>query len=109
MLRSQTQQYWEIEMAEYILLIHDDAISNDDDWGPYIQKLQQGGFFEGGSAIGGGVCARKSGEPRSVTGHLTGYIRVNADSIVKAKSLLTGNPHFEASGTVEIRELPRTD
>jgi hypothetical protein len=58
-------------MAEYILLMHDDAISNDDAWGSYIQKLQQGGFFEGGSAIGDGVCARKSGEPASVTAHLT--------------------------------------
>ena len=100
---------WEIEMTEYILLMHDDAISNDDSWGPYIQKLQQGGFFEGGSAIGDGVCVRKSGEPASVTVHLTGYIRVIADSIDQAKSLLTGNPHFEAGGTVEIRELPRTD
>jgi hypothetical protein len=107
MLGSQTQQ--ETKMAEYILLMHDDAISNDDAWEPYIQKLQQGGFFEGGSAIGDGVCARKSGEPASVTAHLTGYIRVNAASIDHAKSLLTGNPHFEAGGTVEVRELPRTD
>src|SRR5262245_8750302 len=81
-------------MPEYILLMHDDAISNDDAWGPYIQKLQQGGFFEGGSAIGDGDCARKSGDPASVTAHLTGYIRVNADSIDQAKSLLTGNPHI---------------
>jgi hypothetical protein len=44
-----------------------------------------------------------------VTAHLTGYIRVTADSIDQARSLLTGNPHFEAGGTVEIRELPRTD
>jgi hypothetical protein len=107
-LRSQRRQYWESEMAEYILLMHDDAISNDDAWGSYIQKLQQGGFFEGGSAIGDGVWLRKSGEPASVTAHLTGYIRVNADSIDQAKSLLTGNPHFEAGGTIEIRELPRT-
>jgi len=40
MLRSQTERYWEIEMAEYILLMHD-AISNDDDWGPYVQKLSR--------------------------------------------------------------------
>ena len=96
-------------MAEYILLMHDDAISNDDAWGPYIQALQQGGFFEGGSAIGDGLCVRKSGEPASVTKHLTGYIKLNAATIDEAKSLLTGNPHFEAGGTVEIRELPRTD
>jgi hypothetical protein len=96
-------------MAEYILLMHNDAVSNDDSWGPYIQKLQQGGFFEGGSVIGDGVCSRKGGEPSSVTAHLTGYIRVNARSIDQAKSLLAGNPHFEAGGTVEIRELPRSD
>jgi len=96
-------------MAEYILLMHDDAIGHDDAWGPYIQKLQQGGFFEGGSAIGDGLCARKSAKPASITAHLTGYIKVSADSIAQAKSLLTGNPHFEAGGTVEIRELPRTD
>ena len=96
-------------MAEYIFLMHDDAITNDDAWGPYVQKLQDGGSFEGGSAIGDGVCARKSGEPACVTEHLTGYIRVNAGSIDQAKSLLAGNPHFEAGGTVEIRELPRTD
>jgi hypothetical protein len=96
-------------MAEYILLMHDDASSSDEAWRPYIQGLQQGGFFEGGSAIGDGVCARKTGEPASVTAHLTGYIKVKAHSIDQARSLLTGNPHFEAGGTVEIRELPRTD
>jgi len=109
MLRSETLRYWEFEMTEYIFLMHDDATSNDDAWGQYIQKLQQGGVFEGGSAIGDGVCARKNGEPASVTAHLTGYIRVTADSIDQARSLLSGNPHFEAGGTVEIRELPRTD
>jgi hypothetical protein len=34
---------------------------------------------------------------------------VKAASLEEAKSLLAGNPHFEAGGTVEIRELPRTD
>jgi hypothetical protein len=96
-------------MAEYIFFMHDDAIDDDNAWGPYLDKLKQGGFLEGGSAIGHGLCARKSGELPSVTAHLTGYIRVNADSFDQAKSLLIGNPTFEAGGTVEIRELPRTD
>jgi hypothetical protein len=34
---------------------------------------------------------------------------VNANDLEQAKSLLVGNPVFEAGGTVEIRELPRTD
>jgi hypothetical protein len=99
----------EVDMAEYIFLMHDDANDDDNAWGPYLDKLRQGGFLEGGSAIGHGVCARKSGELPPVTSHLTGYIRVRADSLDQATSLLIGNPLFEAGGTVEIRELPRTD
>ena len=72
-------------------------------------KLKQTGCFQGGSAIGEGVCVRKSGVPAPVTEHLSGYIRVSAENLHQAKSLLIGNPHFEAGGTVEIRELPRTD
>ena len=96
-------------MAEYIFLMHDDAVADEKAWEPYLRKLQQGGFFQGGSAIGDGVCTRKSGTPASVTAHLTDFIRVTADSLGQAKSLLIGNPVFEAGGTVEIRELPRTD
>ncbi|MGP0091863.1 MAG: hypothetical protein ACLPKB_18175 [Xanthobacteraceae bacterium] len=98
-------------MIEYIFLMHDDAIDdvNLDAWEPYLGKLKQGGFLQGGSAIGDGVCARKSGAPGSVTEHLTGYVLVDADSLDQARSLLIGNPVFEAGGTVEIRELPQTD
>jgi hypothetical protein len=95
-------------MADYILLMHDDAGDEVFDWEPYIRRLKQDGCFEGGSAIGAGVCARKSGRVPAVTEHLAGYIRVTADSLDAARSLLAGNPHFEAGGTVEIRELPRT-
>jgi hypothetical protein len=58
-------------MTEYILLMHDDAIDDDTAWEPYLRKLRQSGVFEGGSAIGDGVCARKSGTPPGVTAHLT--------------------------------------
>ena len=96
-------------MPDYILLMHDDSDADDSAWAPYLQRLQQGGFFQGGSAIGQGVCLRKSGEPAPVTAHLAGFIRVSAGSLDQAKSLLVGNPVFEAGGTVEIRELPLTD
>ena len=97
-------------MGDYILLMHDDAIIDDTRaWEPYLSTLKQAGFFQGGSAIGEGVCARKTGTPRSITAYLTGFVRVNADSLDQAKSLLIGNPLFEAGGTVEIRELPRSD
>ena len=44
-----------------------------------------------------------------MTAHLTGYFRVVADSLDDAKSMLAGNPLYEAGGTVEICELSRTD
>src|SRR5262245_53671060 len=55
------QRHWEIGVTEFIFLMHDDSITDDDGWDPYIRRLQEGGHFEGGSAIGDGVCARKSG------------------------------------------------
>jgi hypothetical protein len=95
-------------MAEYVLLMHDDAIADEGLWEPYIRRLQHAGCFEGGSAIGDGMCARKSGPPARISAHLTGYIRVQAENLEEAISLLAGNPHFEAGGTVEVRELPRS-
>jgi hypothetical protein len=95
-------------MADYILLMRDDApVDDNEGWDPYLRTLKQKGVFEGGSAIGEGICVRKSGPAPAISGHLVGYIRVTADTIDQAKLLLAGNPHFEAGGTVEIRELPR--
>ena len=96
-------------MADYIFLMHDDAGDDEAAWEPYLRRLRASGCFAGGSAIGDGVCLRKRGAPAPVTAHLAGYIRVTAESLDQAKSLLAGNPHYEAGGTVEIRELPRTD
>jgi hypothetical protein len=96
-------------MPEYILLMHDDAVDEERAWEPYLHGLRHAECFQGGSAIGGGVCVRKSGTPAPMTAHLRGFLRVNADSLDQARSLLIGNPLFEAGGTVEIRELPRTD
>ena len=106
----QASRSQETDMAEYIFLMHNDVAGDDDEssWEPYLERLRESGSFEGGSAIGDGICARKGQAAPSITAHLTGYIRVKADNIAQAKSLLAGNPHFEAGGTLEIRELPRT-
>lgn len=96
-------------MAEYIFLMHDDAILEEQgSWEVYISFLKRVGAFDGGSEIGKGVCFRRGGNPASLSKHLTGYMRVTADSLDHAKSLVIGNPHYEAGGTVEVRELPRS-
>ena len=96
-------------MTDYIFLMHGDAKADGGAWEPYLGKLKQGGFFEGGSAIGSGVCLRKSGPPAELSAHIVGFVKVKADSLHQAKSLVFGNPVFEAGGTVEIRELPHTN
>jgi len=96
-------------MADYILLMHDDAPEGQRDhdpgkWATYLGKLKKAGVFQGGSSIGDGICTSKSGPAATITG-LSGYIRVQAESLTKARELVVGNPVFEAGGTVEIREL----
>lgn len=99
-------------MNDYILLMHNDAQGETRDrgaeWAAYLAQLQQAGAFQGGSAIGDGVCLSKAGTPPGITSQLAGYIRVQAESWDRARELVHGNPVFEAGGTVEIRELPRT-
>lgn len=96
-------------MADYILLMRDDAVPDEAAWEPYLSKLRQRGVFQGGSEIGDGICVRKRGAAPPPTRHLCGFIRVNASDLDEAKLLLIGNPVFEAGGTVEIRELPRSE
>ena len=97
-------------MTEYMLFMHDDAPASASDavhtWPTYLATLRATGAFEGGSAIGDGICVSKEATEAEVARHLTGYIRIRATSLEAARALLVGNPVYEAGGTVEIRELP---
>lgn len=99
-------------MNDYILLMHDDstdsATANDTSaWDKYFAILRESGLFDGGSAIGKGFAFRKIGPAGASSEYLSGYIRLRAASLEQAKSFLSGNPVYEAGGTVEVRELPR--
>lgn len=99
-------------MNDYIFLMHDDARKNaeqnsDAAWAKYLAMLGESGQFSGGSSIGPGICITRSGLAKKITSHLSGYIRIEAESLEHAKQLLEGNPVLESGGTVEIRELPR--
>jgi hypothetical protein len=95
-------------MPDYLFLMHNDAVAGEQTWAPYLHMLLEDGILRGGSAIGDGVCERKNGTAAALTSHLAGFMRVSADNLDHARSLLAGNPVFEAGGTVEIRELPQT-
>ena len=93
-------------MADFLLLMHDDATAPEAGWDAYFQRLHQSGAFQGGSSIGGGATFRKTGTPASAALHLVGFVRVRADDLDAARAWLEGNPVYEAGGTVELRALP---
>lgn len=97
-------------MNDYILLMLDDTAHPDAAsgalWESYIASLRQSGQFDGGSSIGKGALYRKGAPADSASLDVTGYLRVRAVDLDDAVRFLTGNPHYEAGGGVEIRELP---
>lgn len=95
-------------MADFILLMHNDAASTPsaEMWQSYLSGLRQQGVLDGGSSIGGGTAFRKELPSGRQSSHLAGYIRVRAESAEQARQYLSGNPVFERGGTVEIRQLP---
>lgn len=97
-------------MAEFLFLMHSDVREpvSEDGWNEYIEKLVSIGAMRAGSAVGGGRSFRRSGRPANVSGHIVGYLKIEAESVNHAETMLSGNPIFEANGTVEIRELPET-
>ncbi|MET3493483.1 hypothetical protein ABIC90_000516 [Variovorax boronicumulans] len=84
------------------------AADDPKQWEQYIATLRGTGQFDGGSSMGRGECLKKN-QPSQPTGNdFSGFIRVRAVSLESAKQFLLGNPVYEAGGTVEIRELPRS-
>lgn len=99
-------------MKDFILFMYDDvldaATANDDEkWANYFSSLRASGRFDGGSAIALGFKFRKNLADEACETRMNGLIRVRAPSLAEAKRFLSGNPTYEAGGTVEIRELPR--
>jgi len=100
-------------MNEYILFMHDDAVDPaiaDDGarWQHYLSALRASGQFDGGSAIGPGVLARRDGDTVPAPCGVNGYLRVRAQSLEDAQRFLAGNPNYDAGGTVEVRQLLRS-
>jgi len=100
-------------MNDYILFMHDDArdaaVATDGNlWTQYMSALRASGRFDGGSAIGTGIAFKKDGAGTAAPTTVSGYIRIRAENADAAQQFLIGNPIYEAGGTVEIRELPRT-
>jgi hypothetical protein len=97
---------------DYILFMHNDAPDSNaagdgDAWGAYLSGLRASGQFDGGSSIGAGERVQKHQPTSAASMELMGFIRVRAESFADARRFVTGNPVYEAGGTVEIRELLR--
>ncbi len=99
-----------MQIRDFILFMHNDALTppSSEAWTQYFAKLRALSVFNGGSAIGTGEVFRKLAPAGQPSHHLSGYIRIRAEDFAAAQVLLSENPVFEAGGTVEIRELPRS-
>jgi len=95
-------------MKDFLLLMHAGTKPAADAWGPYLAKLREAGCFQGGSAMGDGVCVARGGSAPDITRHLSGYVKIRANDLAHAQTLLDGNPVYELGGVVEIRELPES-
>jgi hypothetical protein len=95
-------------VPDYLFLMHNDLPGgqSEADWDTYITGLRAADVFRGGSSIGDGMSFRRAGAPLAAQTSLTGFIRIQAPDLGSAQAFLTGNPVYEAGGTVEIRELP---
>ena len=100
-------------MKDYLMLMHGDARTPERArdalaWDCYLQAVRRTGHFLGGSSVGTGACFSRVDASKEVTAHIVGYLRVRADSLDDARKFLLDNPVYEAGGTVEIRELPKS-
>jgi len=97
-------------MADFLLLMHDDAVEpiREADWNTYLDALGASGALLGGSAVGGGACVRRAGPVPEISRRIVGYVKVRAADLDAARARVPGNPVYEAGGTVEVRELPRS-
>ena len=100
----------ETDSGEFIFLMHDThgLDGREENWQPYLDMLIAAGALRGGSAMGSGLCVRRSGDAPAISHHLVGYMKIEARDLNHAQELIPGNPVYEAGGTVEIRELPVT-
>lgn len=98
-------------MPDFIFLMHmsPDGRDTSEQWDAYLENLGAAGVLRGGSAIGAGICVSRGEPAPATTTHINGFIRIKALNLEHAKELVKGNPVYEAGGTVEIRELPRSD
>ena len=64
-------------MPDYLMLMHNDPIRSASlrDWEIYVEALVQSGRFRRGSAIGSGVCRRKSGTNPPITARMEALAR----------------------------------
>ena len=87
-------------MPDYVMLMMGTA--SEGDWDSYIESLIESGKFRGGSSLGNSVAVVK-GEEDGVSS-VSGFMRFSADNIKEVRSLLAGNPLYEAGGRIELLE-----
>jgi hypothetical protein len=94
-------------MQRFLVLMNSDTESPEQSglWDSYINGLIEAKHLLGGSSLGNGVTVRKPKLDGTPIANHVGYLLLEATNIEEAKTLLLGNPVYEAGGSIEIHEL----
>lgn len=94
-------------MQRFLFLMNSDTESPEQRelWTSYVNGLIEGNHLLGGSSLANGVIVRKPKLEGVPSANHVGYLLIEATNIEEAKTLLLGNPVYEAGGSVEICEL----
>ena len=94
---------------QYLLLIHNDATSRTptEKWTALFARAQASGMFRGGSEVGRRELLG-SGKTTSLTAHIVGFMRFDAEDKEALLDLLQSHPVVVHGGTVELCEMPKS-
>ncbi len=94
---------------QYIALIHGNREANihSSEWTRFIENAQASGMFKGGSELGQRypIGATDVPDPTNV---IDGFMRFDSNDLSQLMALLESHPCIIHGGTIELREMPRS-
>ena len=87
-------------MPQFMMIMMGSASAGS--WETYLEKLIAKGKLRGGSSLANGARVAKGTNDGDCK--VTGYIRLEVADIDEARTLVAGNPLYEAGGFVELLE-----
>ena len=95
---------------EYLALIYNNTqmVTRPEQWEAFFERAKGSRVFKGGSALGSSLMFGDD-SIESTEDKIVGFMRFDADNSDEVMELLKLHPVLLNGGTMELREMPRTD